>query len=85
MSVVLPSFFSQQAAANRYELSNFDGDNSRRLIDGTQMKVNEDGRVVQIQYPSGAAVRRHQTYVMARSNNASYWFGDIHGHWYPID
>lgn len=85
MNVVLPAFFGQQAAITKYEISDFGGENSRRLIDGTQMTINDDGRVCQIQYPSGAAVRRHNSYVLVRSNNSSYWLGDANGRWYPID
>ena len=85
MSVVLPAYFGQQAAISKYELSDFQGSNSSRLVDGTQMKTNADGRISQIQYPSGATVRRHDSYVLVRSNNSSYWFGDSNGRWYPID
>ncbi|MBS2001102.1 MAG: hypothetical protein U0103_02695 [Candidatus Obscuribacterales bacterium] len=85
MSVMLPAFFGQQAAVTKYELSDFAGENSTRLVDGTQMKLNDDGRVSQIQYASGATVRRHQSYVLVRSSNSSYWFGDANGRWYPID
>ncbi|MBI2810292.1 MAG: hypothetical protein HYX67_05650 [Candidatus Melainabacteria bacterium] len=85
MSAVLPAYFGQQAAIGKYELANFEGTGSTRLIDGTKMKLNEEGRVCQIEYPSGATVRRHVEYVLVRSNNSSYWFGDSNGRWYPID
>ncbi len=85
MSAVLSTFLAQQASITRYELTDFEGSNSTRLIDGTQMKVNDEGRVCQIQYPSGATVRRHENYVLVRSNNSSYWLGDANGRWYPID
>jgi hypothetical protein len=49
------------------------------------MQMNSDGRVTQIEYASGATVRRHINYVMVRSNNSSYWFGDCEGRWFPLD
>ncbi len=85
MSVVLPAYFGQQAVLGKYELSSLEGNNSTRLVDGTKMKLNDQGRVCQIEYPSGATVRRHEKYVLVRSNNSSYWFGDSNGRWYPID
>jgi hypothetical protein len=84
MSAVLPTFFGQAAIA-QYEISDFQGSESTRLVDGTKMLLNSDGRVTQIQYASGATVRRHLNYVLVRSNNSSYWFGDNAGRWYPLD
>ncbi len=85
MSAALPTFFGQQAAIAQYEISDFQGSESTRLVDGTKMLLNSDGRVTQIQYASGATVRRHLNYVLVRSNNSSYWFGDNEGRWYPLD
>jgi hypothetical protein len=85
MNVAFPLFQGQQAAVAKYELTDFDGSASTRLVDGTKMQMNDDGRVIQIQYASGATVRRHSDYVMVRSNNSSYWFGDCSGRWFPLD
>jgi hypothetical protein len=85
MSAALPTFFGQHTAIAQYEISDFKGSESTRLMDGTRMLMNSDGRVTQIEYASGATVRRHVNYVMVRSNNSSYWFGDSAGRWYPLD
>ncbi len=84
MSAVLPTFFGQTVVA-QYEIADFQGTASTRLVDGTKMAMDSSGRVTQVQYASGVAVRRHINYVLVRSANSSYWFGDSDGRWYPLD
>ena len=80
----LNSKFASHVVAKKYEVTNKSGCRSSRLADGTRLQLNEEGRIIQIEYVDGASVRRHDDYVIVRASNASNWFGDAKN-WYQLD
>lgn len=59
---------------------------SFQIDKGTKVTVDEQGRVLYAEYANGAMIQRHANYNLVRSStDASYWFGDRRGCWYPLD
>ncbi|HNB23333.1 MAG TPA: hypothetical protein PKZ32_12965 [Candidatus Melainabacteria bacterium] len=49
------------------------------------IEQNNDGRIVAIEYGSGAQVRVNALYTIARSEAGALWMGNNDGIWHPLD
>ncbi len=64
-----------------------EGTQNSTLTDGTVVCCDDEGRIRQAQYSSGAKVKRLYTYCLVQSSDSdsSYWYGDDNGRWYRLD
>ncbi|MBS1957344.1 MAG: hypothetical protein JST89_24360 [Cyanobacteria bacterium SZAS-4] len=69
----------------RYQFLNDDRGTVSFLPDGTRIVTDENERMVQVEYGTGAKVVRHQDYVMVQAVEGSFWFGNSQGQWYQFD
>lgn len=76
---------TQIAAQQRNINPAMSGTTSNILCDGTMVRTDNEGRIKQASYSTGAKVNILESYCLVQSSNGMYWFGDAGGRWYPLD
>ncbi len=61
------------------------GSTVRKLPDGSSMVLDQQGRIVQVEYSTGSVVSCHDDFCLVQTAGGDYWYCDKLSNWHCLD